>query len=164
MPALSQLVTRRLPRSLSPRRGGLLIIAAFVAQLAPAALAAPAAFAASSPLGDAATVWPTTWTAYASADGTSIVDDEGEPGISPDTIDVASNGGTAPSVFYAWDGTNAFFRIRLLGDPRDASKGGFDNAFWLVHVATAADDTLRAVVGLNGKPVSTDYVYTSDSV
>src|SRR5262249_39555899 len=95
------------------------------------------------------------------ANGQTIMDPQGEPGISPDNVDISSDGGTQPSVYYAYDGTNAFFRIRVLGNPADSKKGGYDSAFWLVQIATS-DNVVRAVVGLNGKPVDTDYVYVAN--
>jgi hypothetical protein len=135
---------------------------ALIALLAAHAVAL-SAFAAGSPQGDSAVAWPATWTAYTKADSSLIKDAEDEPGISPPGTDISSNGNANPSVYYAADGTHVFFRVRVKADPRDDSKGGFDNAFWLVQVATASDNTLRGVVGLNGKPVSTDYVYVTDA-
>jgi hypothetical protein len=129
--------------------------------LVTAHLSGALALGANSPQGDNAAPWPTSWTAYTTSDGSPIVDAENDQ--SPAMVDIASNGGTAPSVYAATDGTNLFFRMRLKGDPRDAGKGGFDNANWLVLVATAADDTVRGVVGLYGKGNSTDYVYVSNT-
>ncbi|MDH4335451.1 MAG: hypothetical protein OEW24_09425, partial [Chloroflexota bacterium] len=124
---------------------------------------APAVLAVGSPQGDSAAAWPGTWNAYRFTDGSAVIDAENEAGISPPSVDISSNGETNASVFLASDGTNVFFRMRLLGTPVDAAKGGFDSTFWLVQIATASDDTVRAVVGLNGKPVSTDYVYVTNA-
>jgi hypothetical protein len=143
------------------RRVGAAALAALICQAIPLAIAAGPASA--SPLPPTAAAWPASWTAYKFANGSDIVDPEGESGISPDDVDVSSDGGTNPSVYTAYDGTNVFFRVRLLGDPTDSKKGGFDSAFWLVQVETASDNVIHAVIGLNGKPVDTDYVYVADS-
>jgi len=119
------------------------------------------AFAANSPQADNAAAWPASWTAYTLAGGGAIADPDSD--VNPANVDIASNGGAAQSVFAATDGTSVFFRLRLRGNPVDAGKGGFDNAFWLVHVASASDGVVRAVAGLNGKLVSTDFVYVSNT-
>ncbi len=146
----------------SPRRRlpAVILAALFVAQV----VAVSTVIAANSPNGDASTAWPSTWTTYTLANGSAVIDAENEPGISPPGFDISSNAGTAGSVYLAGDGTTLFVRLRVRADPRDASKGGFDNGFWLGQIATASDDTVRAVIGLNGKPVVTDYVYATDSV
>jgi hypothetical protein len=146
-------------------RLGAAALAALLSQAIPAALIAAPVFAAKDPSSPSftytAAAWPSSWNAYKFADGTTIADPQGEPGISPDNVDISSDAGTQPSVYFAYDGTNAFFRLRVLGDPADSKKGGFDNAFWLVQLATT-DNVVRAVVGLNGKPVDTDFVYVSN--
>jgi hypothetical protein len=106
--------------------------------------------AAGSPLGDSAAAWPASWSALTLAGGGAISDLEDESGISPPNLDISSNGGGASSVSVAADASNIFFRLRVKVDPTDAGKGGFDNAFWLVQIATGADETVRAIAGLNG--------------
>jgi hypothetical protein len=73
-------------------------------------LTAGGALAANSPQGDTAVAWPSSWREYTLADGSSIIDDEGEPSISPPNIDIASDGSELPSVYTAFDGSNAFCR------------------------------------------------------
>jgi len=145
-------------------RLGAAALAALLSQAIPVALVAAPVFAAKDPSSPSftytAAAWPSSWNAYTFANGSTVADPEGEPGISPNNVDISSDGGTQPSVYFAYDGTNAFFRLRVLGNPSDSNKGGFDNAFWLVQLATS-DNVVHAVVGLNGKPVDTDYVYVS---
>lgn len=150
------------------RGAGVTTLAALALLLALAAtlLAAPAD-AATSNQGDSAAPWPLVWNPYLHSDGTTINDVNGE--ISPTYSDIASGAcvgancvGPDASVFYYSDGTNSFFRLRLATDPTDLSKGGiFGNAF-IVQIAQAG--VVKAVVGVNGKDNTHDFVYVTDSV
>ena len=120
--------------------------------------------AGNSPQGDTAAAWPAAWNVYRLADGNAVhdvVDDE-----NPDDADLSSGpctgtgcAGTLPTVYYASDGTNAFFRMRIAVDPYDATKGGLAGNAYLTQIAVGG--TVRAVVGVDGKSASVDYVYTA---
>ena len=121
------------------------------------------ALAASSNQGDSAAAWPSSWNDYRHADGTQIRDvndDENPSGSDISSGPCAGCTGPSGSVLYASDGTTAFFRLRLATDPADASKGGLTGDAYLVQLAVGPSDTVVAVVGVNGKSASTDYVYT----
>src|SRR5689334_17619441 len=119
------------------------------------------ALAASSPQGDSAAAWPSSFRGYRLDTGAPIVDVEGESGISPDDIDISSDVNVNSSVLLASDGVNAFFRIRVKGNPSDPSKGGFSSSFWLAQIAVGG--VVKAVTGVNGKDSHTDQVYVSDA-
>ncbi len=146
--------------SAAARLGVVAVVALFLARVA---FAPAPVVAISSPQGDSAAAWPAGWSSYNFSTGSPVIDAEDEPGISPDNTDLASNNGVVATPLMSFGDSTAFFRLRLKGDPRDAGKGGFDNATWLLQIATASDDTVRAVVGLNGKPVSTDFVYVANA-
>ncbi|SET60692.1 S-layer homology domain-containing protein [Paenibacillus sp. NFR01] len=106
--------------------------------------------------------WPSSFTAYTDSAGKVISDPANEPGISPDDVDFSSGltkgAGSLPSFYVAGDGSNLFFRMRLLGDPRD-DKGGFLSSVWLVKVSDGS--ATKAVIGLNGKSPHEDYIYVA---
>ena len=122
------------------------------------------AVAGNSPQGDSAASWPVGWSAYRLSDGSTIrdvLDDE-----NPDNADLSSGPctgsgcqGPDPTVYYASDGTNAFFRIRIRTDPADATKGGLTGNAYLTQLAVGG--VVRAVVGVDGKSASVDDVYTA---
>lgn len=122
--------------------------------------------AANSPLGDAVASWPIAWNAYRYDTGDPVLDPKGDQ--NPDNSDLSSGPcsgtkctGTAPSVYYASDGTNAFFRIRIAVDPADATKGGLTGNAYLVQIASGG--VVKAVVGVDGKSPSLDYVYVASA-
>jgi VCBS repeat-containing protein len=125
----------------------------------------PPAYAADSPQGDVAVSWPVGWSTYRNADGTAILDALGDE--NPDNADLSSGctttgcTGTSPTVYYASDGTNAFFRIRIAVDPADASKGGLTGNAYLTQIAVGG--TVVAVAGVDGKSASVDYVYVASA-
>ncbi|WP_379152324.1 S-layer homology domain-containing protein [Paenibacillus sp. sgz5001063] len=108
--------------------------------------------------------WPSSFTAYTDSSGKIINDPANEPGISPDDVDFMSGlskgAGDLPSFYVAGDGSNLFFRMRLLGDPRD-DKGGYLSSVWLVKVSDGT--ATKAVIGLNGKSPHEDYIYISNN-
>jgi len=138
---------------------GLLTVALIVAVLAvlSAVAAGPASAATAGP-------WPTTWNTYTFGDGSPVRDTNGDE--NPSSADLTSGTpcagspclGTFPTVQYATDGTNAFFRIRVAADNNDSSKGGYTASAYLVQLYDA-NNTLEAVVGVNGKTSTSDYVY-----
>jgi large repetitive protein len=152
---------RRSARRPSRTIGRALVLVVAVALLRGLVYGPPIARAADSPLGDAAAAWPAAWSAYEFADGTSIMDVEGDVGCGTGYCDVASGGGTRPSVYIASDGTNVFFRIRVAGDPDNAAAGGFLSTAYVVQIGVGG--VTKAAVGLNGKSSSRDYVYVTDS-
>ena len=113
--------------------------------------------------------WPSSFTSYTSDTGTPISDVEGEAGVGS-VYDISSSGGAATSVFLAVSGGTAFFRVRVGANPVDITKGGFDNATWLVLLATQDTPgvwTTKAVTGVDGKPVGSvaapDTVYVGNA-
>jgi len=123
----------------------------------------PAA-AGNSPLGDTAVTWPTTWNGYRLDTGAYVQDVLGDE--NPDNADLSSGPcsgsgctGGQPTVYYASDGTTAFFRVRLAVDPSDATKGGLTGNAYLTQIAVGG--VVKAVVGVDGKSASIDYVYTA---
>ena len=147
-------------------RGGLLL-PVFIALLALAVLSpVSAATAASSPGGDVAAAWPASWNSYRYSDGDVIADNNTDQ--NPSDLDIASGScvgncvGPDSSVQYASDGTTAFFRIRLAVDITDNTKGGLFGGAFLTQIAV--NDSVVAVVGVDGKSASVDYVYVSDAV
>jgi hypothetical protein len=118
--------------------------------------------AADSPNGDRAGAWPTSWRLYTLDNGGLVRDVIGDVGCGSGYCDVSSGGsGTASSVYFASDGTNVFFRIRVKGDPRDASHGGFRSTAYVIQIAV--NETAVAAVGLNGKPAHRDFVYVANA-
>ncbi|PYI50773.1 hypothetical protein DLM86_27270 [Paenibacillus flagellatus] len=124
------------------------------------ASAAPSVDAYDDPI---AASWP-AFTAYADRNGNPFYDPANEPGISPDDVDFTSGAvkgiGDKPSFYAAGDGTNLFFRMRMLGDPRD-TKGGFLSSVWLVKLYK--NGVHKATVGLNGKSPHEDYIYMANA-
>jgi VCBS repeat-containing protein len=118
------------------------------------------AHAAGSPNGDVAGSWPTAWTPYRLADGTSVYDTNGDENPS-DTDLYSGPTGADPTVYWAASATNAYFRMRINGDLYDASKGGLRSSVYLVQIAVGT--TTVAVVGVDGKSPSVDYVYTASA-
>ncbi|ANF97148.1 hypothetical protein AR543_14825 [Paenibacillus bovis] len=122
--------------------------------------AAPVIQAINSPVAS----WPASFTPYADRQGNVFYDPANEPGISPDDVDfqsgVSKGSGDKPSFYAAGDGSNLFFRIRLLGDPSD-SKGGFLSSVWMVQVLQ--NGVPRATIGLDGKSPHEDYIYVSNA-
>jgi len=140
------------------------------ALLAIAAFLIPAqAFGAGSPQGDDAGAWPAGWGKYTKSNGDAIMDVNGDqnPRDSDLSSDCYTSGctGTAPTVLFAADGTNVFFRMRVWGNPADPTKGGIASSAYLVQIARQVNgvDVVSAVVGVNGKPTSTDYVYVANA-
>lgn len=112
-----------------------------------------------------AAAWPAEadWMPYTYANGTPIGDTNDDQ--SPTYLDLVSGVcaacvGDRPSVLSATDGTNEFFRVRMAVDDNDASKGGLFGGAFLVQLADASN-TVRAVVGVDGKSASADDVYVA---
>jgi hypothetical protein len=121
-----------------------------------------AAFANDSPHGDAAAAWPSLWQAYYLKSGSAVHDVVGDVGCGSGYCDVSSgSSGTLPSVYYASNGSTVFLRIRLLGDPRNPSAGGFQSTTWEVQIAV--NGTARVTVGLDGKNPHRDFVYVANA-
>jgi len=122
--------------------------------------AAPVIQAINSPVAP----WPASFTPYVDRQGNVFFDPANEPGISPDDVDfqsgVSKGSGDKPSFYAAGDGSNLFFRIRLLGDPSDI-KGGFLSSVWMVQVLQ--NGVPRATIGLDGKSPHEDYIYVSNA-
>jgi hypothetical protein len=134
------------------------VIASVVVLLAAATIVRGA----DSPLGDRAGAWPTAWTPYLLADGSLVRDPIGDVGCGTGYCDVSGgSAGSLSSVYWATDGTNVFFRLRVSGDPRNAAAGGFRSTAYVLQIAT--DGQLVAAVGLNGKPANRDFVYISNA-
>jgi hypothetical protein len=127
-----------------------------------AASAAAAALAADSPNGDQAGNWPSTWRMYLLKSGSQVHDVIGDVGCGSGYCDVSSGGsGGRSSVYFASDGVNVFFRLRLKGDPTDASHGGFGSTAYVIQIAV--NKVPRVAVGLNGKTAHRDFVYVSNA-
>ncbi|MFI8687005.1 carboxypeptidase regulatory-like domain-containing protein [Rossellomorea sp. NPDC077527] len=73
---------------------------------------------------------------------------------SPVSTDIVGNS-TFPAGFFAYDGTNVYFRLRLNGDPRNTQLTGFRNFAWGVLINTTGVagtyDWLFNVDGLNNR-------------
>jgi hypothetical protein len=118
--------------------------------------------AADSPAGDQAAAWPTAWRSYALSSGAAVSDVIGDVGCGQGYCDVSSGpSGNLSSVYFASDGTNAFFRIRLKGDPRNPSAGGFMSTTYALQIAV--NGTSRVTVGLDGKNPHRDFVYVANA-
>jgi hypothetical protein len=86
----------------------------------------------------------------------------GDVGCGQGYCDVSSGpSGNLSSVYFASDGMNVFFRIRLLGDPRKASAGGFQSTTYALQIAV--NGTSRVTVGLDGKNPHRDFVYVANA-
>ena len=120
------------------------------------------ALAADSPSGDHATAWPSTWRAYLLTGNKKVSDVIGDVGCGAGYCDVSSGtSGTLNSVYFNSDGTTAFFRIRLAGDPRKASAGGFQSTTYMLQIAVGG--VARVAVGLDGKNPQRDFVYVANA-
>ncbi len=108
--------------------------------------------------------WPASFTPYTDRTGNIYYDRANEPGVSPDDVDFTSGArrgvGNEASFYVAGDGSHLFFRMRLLGDPRD-DKGGYLSSVWLVGIAE--DGVTKATVGVNGKSPHEDYIYVTNA-
>ncbi|HEX8003698.1 MAG TPA: Ig-like domain-containing protein [Mycobacteriales bacterium] len=129
------------------------------------AASAPA-YAGVSPQGDTAAPWPPAWNTYRMADGSAVQDVLGDE--NPNNADLSSGPcsgtgctGPSPTVYYASDGSTAFFRMRLAVDPSDATKGGLAGNAYLTQIAV--NGTVVAVAGVDGKSASVDYVYVASA-
>ncbi|MCF6376363.1 InlB B-repeat-containing protein [Nocardioides KLBMP 9356] len=137
-------------------------VALVVALLAGLLMAAPPA-GATAYGGASAADWPAAWRTYKYTSGVPVGDTNSDE--NPPTSDLASGTcsscvGPDASVLLTSDGTNAFFRMRMSADNNDPSKGGLTGTAFLVQLADASG-TVRAVVGVDGKSVSADYVYVT---
>lgn len=138
---------------------------AVVACVVTLALVSPLQATATSNQGDTSSAWPSVWNPYRHTNGTTINDVNGD--INPTDADIASGAcsgcaGASPSVYYYADGTTAFFRLRLATDPGATNKGGIFGTAYLVQIAV--NGTVQAVVGVDGKDNSADYVYVTNAV
>jgi hypothetical protein len=144
------------PKSSRGRIGAILLAAASLC------MPISTAFAIDSPSGDQAAPWPTTWRAYLLSSGQKVNDVIGDVGCGQGYCDVSSGtSGTLNSVYFNSDGTTAFFRIRLAGDPRKASAGGFQSTTYMLQIAVSG--TARVAVGLDGKNPTRDFVYVANA-
>lgn len=84
--------------------------------------------------------------------GTPLFDVLGDE--SPISTDIVGNS-TFPAGFFAYDGTNVYFRLRVNGDPRNNQLTGFRNFSWGVLInttgVTGTYDWLFNVDGLNNR-------------
>jgi len=152
MPILATMAANRRYRRMV---GGALIGVVLVS------LAASSALAVDSPQGDQAGAWPTAWRLYLLADGSTVRDIVSDVGCGAGYCDVSSGGtGTSSSVYFTSDGTNVFFRLRMLADPR-SSAGGFHSTTWAVQIAV--NGVAVATVGLDGKSPHRDFVYVANA-
>lgn len=120
------------------------------------------ALAADSPAGDHAGAWPPSWRAYLLSSGAKVSDVIGDVGCGQGYCDVSSGpSGTLNSVYFNSNGTNVFFRIRLAGDPRKASAGGFQSTTYMLQIAV--NGVARVAVGLDGKNPHRDFVYVANA-
>jgi hypothetical protein len=144
------------PKSHRGRIGAILLAAASLCMPFSTALAID------SPSGDQAAPWPSVWRAYLLSSGQKVSDVIGDVGCGQGYCDVSSGtSGTLNSVYFNSDGTTAFFRIRLAGDPRKASAGGFQSTTYMLQIAV--NGTARVAVGLDGKNPTRDFVYVANA-
>lgn len=135
---------------------------ALLAALALVSLATPGVLAVDSPSGDQAAAWPTTWRAYLLANGSTVRDVIGDVGCGAGYCDVSSGGSsTSPSVYFASNGTTVYFRLRMLGDPRAPTAGGFHSTTWVIQIAV--NGVAVVAVGLDGKSPQRDFVYVANA-
>lgn len=84
--------------------------------------------------------------------GTPLFDLLGDD--NPVSTDIVGNS-SFPAAFFAYDGTNVYFRLRLNGDPRNPQLTGFRNFSWGVLINTqgvpGTYDWLFNVDGLNNR-------------
>jgi hypothetical protein len=126
------------------------------------ALASTVALAADSPNGDQAGAWPGSWRTYLLRNGDQVHDVISDVGCGSGYCDVSSGGsGARSSVYFSSDGVDVFFRLRLKGDPRHASHGGFGSTAYVIQIAV--NRVPRVAVGLNGKSAHRDFVYVSNA-
>jgi hypothetical protein len=126
------------------------------------AVGAGSVLASDSPNGDQAGAWPASWRTYLLSDGDQVHDMIGDVGCGSGYCDVSSGGsGGRSSVYFASNGVDVFFRLRLKGDPRDASHGGFGSTAYVIQIAV--NRVARVAVGLNGKTAHRDFVYVSNA-
>ncbi len=143
------------PKSIRGRIGAIALATAFVCL--PASL-----LAADSPAGDQAGAWPSSWRAYLLSGGNKVSDVIGDVGCGQGYCDVSSGpSGNLNSVYFTSNGTNVFFRIRLAGDPRKASAGGFQSTTYMLQIAV--NGVARVAVGLDGKNPHRDFVYVANA-
>ncbi|MCF6409864.1 carboxypeptidase regulatory-like domain-containing protein [Pseudalkalibacillus salsuginis] len=73
---------------------------------------------------------------------------------SPISTDIVGNQ-TYPSLFFAYDGTNVYFRLRLNGDPRNIAQTSFRSFSWGILINSSGEagtyDYLLAVNGLRAQ-------------
>jgi len=137
-------------------------IGAFALATALVCLPVSAVLASDSPFGDHAAPWPSSWRAYLLSGGTRVSDVVGDVGCGQGYCDVSSGpSGTLSSVYFTSDGTTAFFRLRVLGDPRKPSAGGFQSTTYMLQIAV--NGTARVAVGLDGKNPQRDFVYVANA-
>jgi hypothetical protein len=137
-------------------------IGAFALAAACLCLPVSAALATDSPNGDHAGAWPSTWRPYLLSSGAKVSDVIGDVGCGQGYCDVSSgSSGTLSSVYFTSNGVNAFFRIRLAGDPRKASAGGFQSTTYMLQIAVGG--VARVAVGLDGKNPQRDFVYVANA-
>jgi hypothetical protein len=130
----------------------LALSAAAAAQTYPAAWPSDATFASCTKLGTAIRDLRT--------DANDLTD--GGTGVNPDSADTYDGGargsaGTLTTVYYYYDSTNQvlFFRMRLLGDPRQS--GGLSNGTWNVIFDTDGDGWKEFFIEVNGNS-SPDFI------
>ena len=137
-------------------------IGALALALGLACLPISASLASDSPNGDHAAAWPSTWRPYLLTASKKVSDVIGDVGCGSGYCDVSSGtSGTLNSVFFNSNGTTAWFRIRLAGDPRKASAGGFQSTTYLLQIAV--NGVARVAVGLDGKNPQRDFVYVANA-
>jgi hypothetical protein len=124
-------------------------------------VASSAVLANDSPHGDSAGAWPNAWRTYLLKSGAGVHDVNGDVGCGSGYCDVSSGSGAAQSVYFAYDGTNVFFRIRVKTDPRSSSHGGFLSTAYVIQIAV--NKVAVAAVGLDGKSAHRDFVYVSNA-
>ena len=143
------------PTSIGPRIGAFVLASLFACLPA-------AALAADSPSGDHSAAWPSIWRAYLLSGGAKVSDVISDVGCGSGYCDVSSGtSGTLNSVYFNSNGTTAFFRIRLAGDPRKASAGGFQSTTYMLQIAVGG--VARVAVGLDGKNPHRDFVYVANA-
>ena len=137
-------------------------IGAFALATALVCLPVSMVLATDSPSGDYAGAWPSAWRAYLLSSGTNVNDVIGDVGCGQGYCDVSSGpSGTLNSVYFVSDGVNVFFRIRLAGDPRKASAGGFESTTYMLQIAV--NGVARVAVGLDGKNPQRDFTYVANA-
>jgi hypothetical protein len=144
------------PKSLRGSIGAFALATAFVC------LPVSMVLATDSPSGDVAGAWPSAWRAYVLSSGARVSDVIGDVGCGQGYCDVSSGpSGTLNSVYFVSDGVNVFFRIRLAGDPRKASAGGFESTTYMLQIAV--NGVARVAVGLDGKNPQRDFTYVANA-